>query len=87
MHTPLIPVPLQGPAIFVSHGGEAFPSLTLVLQGYGVTIDLVGATLTSRTGSPRRRSRRSPTSRLQYFELTLPEGPYSALARTGISAS
>ncbi len=44
VHTPLIPVPLQGPAIFVSHGGEAFPSLTLVLQGYGITIDLVGTT-------------------------------------------
>jgi hypothetical protein len=25
VHTPLIPVPLVGPVIFVSHGGEAFP--------------------------------------------------------------
>ncbi len=44
VHTPLTPALLQGPAIFVSHGGEAFPSLTLVLQGYGITIDLVGTT-------------------------------------------
>ena len=42
VHTPIIPVPLSGPAIFVSHGGEAFPSLTIVLQGDGVTVDLVG---------------------------------------------
>jgi hypothetical protein len=50
VHTPLLPVPLTGPAIFVSHGGEAFPSLTMVLQGYGVTIDLVGTTFISKSG-------------------------------------
>ncbi len=48
VHTPLLPVPLTGPAIFVSHGGEAFPSLTMVLQGYGVTVDLVGTTFISK---------------------------------------
>ncbi len=48
VHTPLIPVPLQGPAIFVSHGGEGWPSLVLVLQGYGITIDLTGTTLISK---------------------------------------
>ena len=50
VHTPLLPVPLEGPAIFVSHGGEAFPSLTMVLQGYGVTVDLVGTTFISKAG-------------------------------------
>ena len=45
-----MPVPLEGPAIFVCHGGEAFPSLTIVLQGYGVTIDLVGTTFISKAG-------------------------------------
>ena len=50
VHTPLIPVPLQGPVIFVSHGGEAFPTLTMVLQGYGITIDLVGSTFISKAG-------------------------------------
>ena len=48
--TPLIPVPLEGPAYFVSHGGEAFPSLIVVLQGYGVTVDLVGTTFISKAG-------------------------------------
>jgi hypothetical protein len=47
--TPLIPVPLEGPAYFVSHGGEAFPSLIVVLQGYGITINLVGTTFISKS--------------------------------------
>jgi len=48
--TPLLPVPLEGPAYFVSHGGEAFPSLTIVLKGYGVTVDLVGTTFINPKG-------------------------------------
>ena len=48
--TPVLPVPLSGPAYFVSHGGEAFPSLIVVLQGYGVTVDLVGSTFISKPG-------------------------------------
>ncbi len=49
--TPILPVPLEGPAIFVSHGGAEFPSLVVVLQGYHVTIDLVGSTfINEKTG-------------------------------------
>ena len=48
--TPVLPVALSGPAYFVSHGGEAFPSLIVVLQGYGVTVDLVGSTFISKAG-------------------------------------
>ena len=44
-----------------SHGGEAFPNLIVVLQGYGVTIDLVGTRSSAKPGSRRARSRRSPT--------------------------
>lgn len=40
--TPLLPVPLTGPVYFVSYGGAVFPELVIVLQGYGVTVDLVG---------------------------------------------
>ncbi|HWY17820.1 MAG TPA: NHL repeat-containing protein [Solirubrobacteraceae bacterium] len=83
VHTPLIPVPLQGPAIFVSHGGEAFPSLTMVLQGYGITIDLVGTTFISKSGVTSTTFKTVPDQPFSSFELTLPEGPYSALTANG----
>jgi hypothetical protein len=81
--TPLIPVPLEGPAIFVSHGGEAFPSLIMVLQGYGVTIDLVGSTNISKAGITSSTFKAVPDQPVGSFELTLPEGKYSALAANG----
>ena len=83
VHTPLIPVPLQGPVIFVSHGGEAFPSLTMVLQGYGITIDLVGTTFISKAGITSTTFKTVPDQPFSSFELTLPEGKYSALAANG----
>jgi hypothetical protein len=74
---------LEGPAIFVSHGGEAFPSLTLVLQGDNVTIDLVGSTFISKAGVTSTTFKTVPDAPFSTFELTLPEGPYSALAANG----
>jgi len=81
--TPLLPVPLEGPAYFVSNGGEAFPNLIMVLQGYGVTIDLVGDTFISKSGITSSTFKTVPDQPVTSFELTLPEGPYSALAANG----
>jgi hypothetical protein len=81
--TPLLPVALVGPAIFVSHGGEAFPSLTMVLQGYGVTVDLVGSTFISRAGITSTTFKAVPDVPFNTFQLTLPQGKYSALAANG----
>jgi hypothetical protein len=80
VHTPLLPVPLEGPAIFVSHGGEAFPSLTLVLQGDNVTIDLVGTTFISHAGITSTTFKTVPDQPFSTFQLTLAQGKYSALA-------
>jgi hypothetical protein len=81
--TPLIPVPLVGPAYFVSHGGEAFPSLIIVLQGYGITIDLVGSTFISKSGITSSTFKTIPDQPVGSFELTLPQGKFSALAANG----
>ena len=81
--TTLVPVPLEGPAYFVSNGGEAYPNLIVVLQGYGVTIDLVGDTFISKTGITSSTFKTVPDAPVGTFELTLPEGPHSALTTDG----
>ncbi len=81
--TQVLPVPLTGPAIFVSHGGEAFPSLEIVLQGYGVTVDLVATTFISKAGITSSTFKTLPDVPFKSFDLNLPEGKYSALAANG----
>jgi hypothetical protein len=79
--TPLLPVPLQGPAYFVSNGSAEFPNLVIVLQGYGITIQLIGETnikneVTTSTFPA------IPDAPVGTFELNLPTGRYSALGTT-----
>jgi hypothetical protein len=81
--TPVLPVPLSGPAYFVSHGGEAFPQLIVVLQGYGVSVDLIGDTFISKAGITSSTFGNVPDVQVSSFELYLPDGPYSALAANG----
>jgi hypothetical protein len=81
--TPVLPVPLSGPVYFVSHGGEAFPDLVVVLQGYGVTVDLVGTTFISKAGITSTTFKTVPDVPVGTFELKLPQGRYSALAANG----
>lgn len=78
--TPILPVPLEGPAYFVSHGGEAFPDLVIVLQGYDVTVDLVGTTFIDKAGITSSTFKTVPDVPVGSFELTLPQGRTSALA-------
>ncbi len=81
--TPILPVALTGPAYFVSHGSAKFPELIIVLQGYGVRIDLHGETFISKHGITSSTFRTVPDNPIGTFELTLPQGPGSALAANG----
>jgi hypothetical protein len=77
-HTPLLPVPVTGPAYFVSYGNEAFPALVMVLQGDGVTVDLESATFIDKHGITTGTLREVPDVPVSSFELSLPAGPHSA---------
>jgi hypothetical protein len=81
--TPVLAVPLTGPAYFVSHGGEAFPTLIIVLQGDNVAVDLEGTTFISKKGITSSTFKSTPDVPFTSFELTLPQGPNSALAANG----
>jgi hypothetical protein len=81
--TPVLPVHLEGPAYFVSHGGEKFPELIVALSGEGVTVYLHGETFISKAGITSSTFRTIPDVPIGVFELKLPQGPDSALAANG----
>jgi hypothetical protein len=73
---------------FVSHGGEDFPQLIVVLQGDGVRVDLTGATfIDEKTNVTSSTFKAIPDVPVESFELDLPQGRFSALsANTNLCA-
>ncbi len=81
-NTPTLPGKLQGPAILVSHGGEAFPDLDLVMEANGVRVIVVGNTKITK-GITTTDFKTTPDVPVSSVTVVLPTGPHSALAANG----
>jgi hypothetical protein len=82
VHTPLLPVPVEGPVYFVSYGGQKFPEVVLVLQGDGVTVDLHGET-NIKGGVTSAIFRSVPDVPFETAEVYVPTGPFSEFTAIG----
>ncbi len=80
--TPVLPGRLKGSAYLVSHGGEAFPDLDLVLEGDGVKVILVGNT-SIKGGITSSTFAAIPDVPVTSFTLNLPVGPHSVFTANG----
>lgn len=80
--TPVLSGALSGPAYLVSHGGEAFPDLDLLLEDNGVRVILVGNT-NIKGGTTRTTFASLPDVPISSFALSLPMGPNSVLSANG----
>jgi len=76
--SPVLAVELRGPVYLVSHGGEKFPNLVIVLQGEGVRVDLIGLT-DIKKGVTSETFNSVPDDPVNSFELYLPRGKFSIL--------
>jgi hypothetical protein len=81
-NTPVLPGKLSGPAILVSHGGEAFPDLDLVLEADNVRVILVGHTKITK-GITTTDFSTTPDAPVTSITVSLPVGSHSALTNYG----
>jgi hypothetical protein len=80
--TPVLSGTLSGSAYLVSHGGESFPDLDIVLEGDGVKVILTGNTKITK-GITSSTFAAIPDVPVTSFVLNLPVGPHSALTAIG----
>jgi hypothetical protein len=76
VHTPVLNGPLAGPVYLVSHGGEAFPDVEIILQGEGVQLVVDGHTQIKK-GVTYSHFETIPDAPFTSFETKLATGKYS----------
>ncbi|HEX3911396.1 MAG TPA: hypothetical protein VHW67_11940 [Solirubrobacteraceae bacterium] len=81
--TPVLPLPLKGPAYLVSHGGAAFPDLDLLLEGDGGVRVILESNTDIKGGVTKSTFASIPDVPVSSFVLELPSGPNSALTAVG----
>lgn len=77
--TPVLRHPLLGPVYLVSHGGASAPGIEIVLQGEGVTVDVIGQTIVKH-GVVSAVFRSLPDVPVSTLGLVLGTGAHSLLA-------
>jgi hypothetical protein len=81
-NTPVLSGKLKGPAVLVSHGGQAFPDLDLVLETEGVRVILVGNTKITKSITTTSFAT-LPDVPVSSITVNLPIGGHSALSGNG----
>ena len=84
--TPVLPVVMKGPAFLVSHSGEEFPSLELVLEGDGVRTIVEGKTHI-KNGITTTNFEATPDVPVSSITVNLPLGPHSALTTENLNTN
>ena len=78
VHTPILPVPLEGPVYFVSYAAEKFPDAIIVLKGYGITVELVGeGFINNKQHVTSVTYENLPDVPFESIEVSIPQGPFS----------
>jgi hypothetical protein len=85
-NTPVLPNVMKGPAFLVSHSGEEFPSLELVLEADGVQVIVEGKTKI-KNGITTTNFAATPDVPVTSITVNLPTGPHSALTTVNLNTN